>query len=237
MKRSLLYVLWLIFLQLIFLSSSFAFQMADYWPIKAGNVWIFDNEIMAFSSKTQTFGQYNARKMVFGVDFCGDLCGNHMYFYLGSEGLLLVSLNEDGSSVNLSATPIKLFSAEMQLGQSIISSVPAGVLDPESDQLTFTATLLNEQTIAVPAGTFTDTLVLELLVDDSSTSEYREKLWLAKGVGPVKIERVNETPEEHEGCFFSCGSFNQDNGTIVQREIKLDDFFNQRKGVVVVPLY
>ena len=235
MKRSLFYVLWLIFLQLIFLSSSFAFQMADYWPIKAGNVWIFDNEILAISSNTQTFGPYNARKMFFGSTFCGDLCGNHVYFYHGPEGLLLVSTYDDGDLVDFSATPIKLFSAEMLIGQSVTSTVPAGVLD--DDPLSLTATLLSEETITVPAGTFTGTLVLELFVDDSSSSEYREKLWLAKGVGPIKIERVNESPANHEGCFFSCGSFNLDTGVIVQREIKLDDFFSQRKGVVVIPLF
>lgn len=242
MKRSLFYVLWLIFLQLMFLSSSFAFQMADYWPIKAGNLWIFDNEIITCSSNTKKFGQYNARKMFFGSDFCGDLCGNHLYFYLGSEGLLLVSTYDDGDSNDFSATPIKLFSAEMQIGQSVTSTIPATTLDP--DQLTIIATLLGKETITVPAGTFTDTLVLDLFVDDSPTSEYREKLWLAKGVGPVKIERVNETPTNHEGCFFSCGSFNSDTEIIVQREIKLEDFFHQnngvvvqRKGVVVIPLY
>lgn len=235
MKRTLLCVLWLTLTKFILLSSAFAFQMADYWPIKAGNVWIFNSEIMILSSKTQTFGQYDARQMFFGVDFCGDLCGNHMYFHLGSEGLLTVSVYDDGDSVDISSTPIKIFLAEMQIGQSVTSTIPAGVLDPE--QFTLTATLLSEETITVPAGTYTNTLVLELFADDSPTSEYTEKLWLAKGVGPVKIERVSETPANHEGCFFSCSAFNLDTGIIVQREIKLDDFFSQSKGAVVIPLY
>jgi hypothetical protein len=235
MKKSLSYVLWAALLQLIFLGSSFAFQMADYWPIRAGNVWIFNSEILAFSSNTQTFGQYNARKMFFGSDFCDDLCGNHFYLHLGSEGLLGVSIYEDGGYVDLSTTPVKLFSAEMQIGQSVVSIIPAGVLD--SDPLTFTATLSGQETITVPAGTFTNALVIEFLVNDSSTSEYREKLWLAKGVGPVKIERVSESPVNHEGCFFSCGSFNMDTGIVVQREIQLDDFFSQSNRVTVIPLY
>jgi hypothetical protein len=236
MKRSFFYVIWLIFLQLIFLSSSFAFQMAEYWPIKAGNLSIFDNEILATGSNTQTFGAYNAHKMFFGSTFCGTLCGGHFYFYLGAEGLLGVSVYEDGGSVDFSATPIKLFTAEMQIGESVISTVPAGVLD--DDPLSFTATLLAEETIIVPAGTFTDTLVLELFVVDSPTSQYTEKLWLAKGVGPVKIERVSELPTTtHEGCFFTCGSFDLGTENVVQRVIELEDFFSQRKGAVVIPLF
>jgi len=235
MKRSFFYVLWLIFFQLIFLSSSFAFQMADYWPIKAGNLWIFDNEILTISSNTQTVGPYNASKMFFGSSYCGDLCGNHIFFYLGSAGLLGVSVYDDGDYVDFSATPIKLFVAEMAIGESVTSTVPAGVLDP--DPFTLTATLLSQEAITVPAGTFTDTLVLELFAADTPTSQYKEKLWLAKGVGPIKIERVEESPSNHEGCFFSCGSFNFDSGIVVQRVIQLEDFFSQRKGAVVIPLF
>ena len=236
MKRSLVYVLGLICLQLVFLGSSFAFHMADYWPAKAGNVWKYNVEIVAISSNTQTFGSYNARRLYFGSTNCGDLCGNHVYFYLGSEGLLVVSAYDDGDTADFSATPLKLFEAEMQIGDSVISTVPAGVLDP--DEFTLTATLLRQEGITVPAGTYTDTLVLELVADDSDNTWYREILWLAKGVGPVKIQRVDESPTNHEGCFFTCGAFNLDDPkTVVQRHIELEDFFNQKKGAVVIPLF
>jgi len=235
MKRWLFCAVYIVCFQFLSLSSAFAFQMADYWPITAGNLLIFDNEIMTFSSSMQKFGQYNARKTILGATFCEDLCGNHLYLYLGPEGLLAVALYNDGGTIDVSATPVKLFSAEMQIGDSVVSTVPAGVID--SDQITFTATLSGKETVAVPAGTFKDTLVLVLLVEDSPSSHYTEKLWLAKGVGPVKIERVDESPVDNEGCLFTCGCFNRDTEHIVQREIKLEDFFSQKKGVVVVPLF
>lgn len=201
--------------------SAKAFDMTEYWPIKAGTVWTLDHEILILGAKTHQFTFFEGKQLVMASSYCHDICGQHAYLYSGPDGLLGVGLYENGQMIDLSATPLKIAEKEMSIGQTVVTTIPAGVLDDE-DPITLTVTLLAQEGITVPAGTFSDTLVLRLRIDDDPESHYIEKLWLAKDVGPVKIERVSESPVNHEGCFFTCGCYDEETG-IVLRVISLED--------------
>ena len=202
--------------------SAEAFDMHEYWPIKPGTVWVFDYEVLILSANTHQFGPFEGKQLIMASSYCEGICGQHAYVCAGPEGLLAVGVYEDETMIDLSATPVKIAAANMTIGQTVETTVPPGVLD-EEDPLTLTVTLLRQEAVTVPAGTFDDTLVLRLRIDDDPASHYIEDLWLAKNVGPVKIQRVSESPFNHEGCFFTCGSYNQEDQTIVHRVISLED--------------
>jgi hypothetical protein len=136
--------------------------------------------------------------------------------------------------VDLSATPLKVSNAEMNIGESVNNTFPAGVIDDNA--VSITITLEATETVTVPAGTFSNALRLNVSVNDG-VGTYTEKIWLAKGVGPVQMYRVSET-NNTPGCFFTCGSLSPCNSDIVEaRYIKLQSFIRKGKDrVVVVPL-
>lgn len=202
--------------------SAKAFDMIEYWPTRPGTVWMLDHEILIVGAKTHQFASFKGRQFVMVSSYCYGISGQqYAYLYTGPEGLLGVGLYEGGQLIDLSATPLKIAEQEMDISQTVVTIIPAGVLDDE-DSITFTVTLLAHEGVTVPAGTFDDTLVLQVRVDDGPGSHYIEKLWLAKNVGPVKIERVSESPPNHEGCFLTCGCYD-DEGGIVVRVISLED--------------
>jgi hypothetical protein len=72
-------------------------------------------------------------------------------------------------------------------------------------------TLLGLETVIVPAGTFSNTLRIELQIADwDGGCSYKETLWLAKGIGPVKIQRTDADPADCLGCVFICDPDDED---------------------------
>jgi hypothetical protein len=205
--------------------------MADYWSLNEGNVLIYDRDMSVVGMEKHVFGSYMGTAYFQAREFCN----NHPYLYVGPEGILgvgLYSLEED-QFVDLSSYPITLSKAEMNVGEFVISSIPAGVLD--SEEITITVTLLGVETVTVPAGTFNNALKLNIYVVDG-TGTYTEKIWLAKGVGPVQMYRESET-NNTPGCFFTCGSLDCESDVVQERYIKLKSYATNRNRTVVIPLY
>jgi hypothetical protein len=87
---------------------------------------------------------------------------------------------------------------QMEAGQTVTTSLThfgqSTILD---------TTLIGSETITVTAGTF-DTLRIELMIYDVGRCSYKTTLWLAKGIGPVKIHRTDPNPADCGGCIFTC---------------------------------
>jgi len=205
-----------------FVNTLWAFDMTEYWPLKPGTTWIFDRETLIMGPKTQQFISYKGTQFIQSTTYCDNACGEHAYLYSGNDGVLLVGYYVV-NYIDFSGTPIKFANKEMNINDSIISTIPPGIID--DDAITCTATLLAQESVTVPGGTFPDTLVLQIRIDDSPYSHYIEKFWLARGIGPVKFERVSESPVNHEGCMFTCGSFDKSTGAVAYREINLSSVF------------
>jgi hypothetical protein len=205
---------------------SHAFQMADYWALNEGNVWIFDRDVFVMGTDSHPFSHFTGRPLLQAHGFC-DYQG---YVYSGPEGVLLVGMYTPDTQqfIDLSATPVKLSNADMVIGDSVTSAFSAGVID--ENPISFTVTLEAVQTVTVPAGTYSDALRLKILVNDG-TGTYIEKVWLAKGVGPVMMYRASET-NGTAGCFFTCGSLGCCDNTVEQRYIKLNSFIKGRTSYV-----
>jgi len=120
----------------------------------------------------------------------------------------------------------------MNVGNSVTTNMQAGVID--DNPISITITLEAVEPATVPAGTFNNTLRLKVFIVDGMGT-YTERIWLAKGVGPVQMHRVSET-NNTPGCFFTCGSFNCNEDVVESRYIKLKSFTKGKRGVVVIPL-
>jgi hypothetical protein len=195
-----------------------SYEMVDYYPITEGNVWFFDRDINVVGTETHSFGQYQGIAWHSASDFRSE----YGFVYNGQEGLLMVGLGVYDSStiVDLSDTPFVWAHAEMEVGQSVESTIPAGKLG--DDEIKLTSTLMAVETVIVPAGTFQNCLKFRVTVNDSPSTQYTEHVWLAKDIGVVKMYRVSEIPVNHEGCFFTCGSFDEDFNSVEEREIVLE---------------
>lgn len=198
------------------------FDMTQYWPLKPGTTWIFDREALILGAKTHQFISYQGIQLIQSTTYCDKACGEHAYLSSGQDGVLFVGYF-GVNYIDFSGTPLKFANKEMMVNDTVISTVPAGIID--NDAITFTVTLLAHEPVTVPGGTFPDTLVLQIRIDDSPNSHYIEKIWLARGVGPVKFERVSESPVNHEGCMFTCGCFDKTTGAVAYREINLANVF------------
>jgi len=198
-----------------------AYTMADYWMFNAGNVWIYDRDLFAMGSDTHTFGTYTGNIFIMA---CEEYCGAQAYIYTGAEGISIVGFYdfESGQQIDISASPIKLADAEMSVNDSVSTAIPAGVIDENA--ISITITLEAVETVAVHAGTFDNALRLKIFIDDG-VGTYTEKIWLAKGVGMVQMNRVSET-NNTPGCFFTCGSLycDDDDGNVEDRYILLREF-------------
>jgi hypothetical protein len=71
-----------------------------------------------------------------------------------------------------------------------------------------TGRFIGIESTTVPAGTFYS---LKFEFDVSATDgscSFKTTLWLAKGIGPVKIHRTNASPADCLGCMFVCNPEN-----------------------------
>lgn len=206
-----------------------AYTMADYWAFNEGNVWVYDRGFQVMGTETHNFAHYTGRQFL-----QSRVCDSHAYICSGQAGVMVVGMYslDTKQFVDLSATPIKVSDAEMNIGESVTSNIPAGVI--EDNAVSITITLEAVETVTVPAGTFINTLRLKVVEDDGLIT-YTERIWLAKGVGAVQMYRVSET-DITSGCFMTCGSFFCDNNIVEERYIKLKSFIKGKRGVVVIPL-
>lgn len=208
-----------------------AHRMADYWSLNEGNVLVYDRDMFVVGMEKHVFGGYMGTPYFQAREFCN----NHAYLHVGPEGILLVGLYslEGNQFVDLSSYAITLSKAEMNVGEFVTSTIPAGAVD--SEEITFTVTLLGVEPVTVPAGTFNNTLKLNVYVVDG-TGTYTEKIWLAKGVGPVQMYRESET-NNTPGCFFTCGSLGCESDVVQERYTRLKSYVTNRNRAVVIPLY
>ncbi|MBN2243446.1 MAG: hypothetical protein JW793_12230 [Acidobacteria bacterium] len=217
---------------LLFASSTAAraYTMADYWSFDAGNVWIYDRDLFVVGAEEHAFASYT------GIQFmqARGICDGYFYVYTGPEGILGIGIYslDSNSWIDFSSTPVKFANAQMDLGDVVSTTIPAGVID--EDAISFEITLQAEETVTVPAGTFNNALRMQIVVDDG-LGIYTERVWLARGVGPVKMYRVSET-NSTPGCFMTCGSLDCEENEVEERNILLKQFIEGRQGVVVIPL-
>jgi len=159
-------------------------NFADYWPLTIGNRWDTahtdgtNTESQTVDAQT-TIGTQQAMKLKnqgpdwVSYNYFGYTAGNFNYF----------GWDEDSNTTRLS--PPMAFPTSMTLGQSMVCTGNWLKNGANLGAYTFTITIEGKATVTVPAGTFTDCLVLKL---DQQTPDgtQQQRQWFAKGVGQVK---------------------------------------------------
>jgi hypothetical protein len=226
MKRVSIAWCYLVMIIFSYVPFSYGYSMADYWAIKAGQVGIYDQEIIVVGPETKTFGPYSGREYLQADDYSGD----QAFVYTGPAGVMVVGFydSETSSYVDISAYPLVISKAQMNVGETISSTVPPGVFDPDYGSV-FTITLVQEESITVPAGTFSNSLKLKVYVQEGDGRTYTEYIWLVRDIGPVQMFRESET-NNYDGCFLTCGS-----DRTGERYTKLKSYIIADKTVVLPP--
>ncbi|GEM_PF-5829086 len=172
------------------------YRICNYFPLNAGNRWKY------------TTGDYfvlaDSRKCLSG--YTGILFGSNTYEYSsyiqnGKNGLLFAGCQYDEGWLQDWGIHATLVPAKMKVGQTVSQHWQPYFGNYGAY---FDTTLIGLETITVPAGQF-KTLKIEFVTthDDDSCS-YKTTVWLAKGIGPVKIHRTDPNPADCLGCVFVC---------------------------------
>nr|WP_320190146.1 hypothetical protein [uncultured Desulfobacter sp.] len=203
-------------------SQASAFIMSEYFPLKSGNILIFDLNVFTVGPDTHDFGSYSGQAYIDSREYYDSV----LYIYSGPDGILVVGSYDPKSQQynNFPSVPFKLASGEMNIGDSVTSTTPAG---PNGEpEITITSTLQSVENVTTSAGIFNNTLKLKIEIDDE-TGQYVETIWLAKAIGIVKTYRLTETPINHDGCLFSCGTLDYWDDSVQKRDMNLLNYVIQ----------
>jgi hypothetical protein len=220
-RKLILPIIYAIYFLLFFTASTFAFTMSEYFPLKTGNIWMYDRNLFAAGPDLHNFSKYQGTALVDAREYYDGI----IYFNSDTDGILMVGFYETASKeyIDLSEAPIKFAAGEMTLGQTITSISS----DLEDWSIDFASTLQAVETIETNAGTFSNTLKLKIVVTDQE-GVFTENIWLAKGIGIVKAMRVSESPANYDGCVFTCGAFDYWSDAVQQRELNLMQYIIQK---------
>jgi hypothetical protein len=172
------------------------YRICNYFPLDAGNKWKY--------TTGDRFVLANEQKCTSG--YKGILYGSNTYEYSpyiqnGQYGLLFAGCQYDEGWLKDWGIRARFIPANMKVGQTVSQH-----FQPYFDDfgIYLDTKLIGLQTITVPAGTF-KTLKIRFVVNhDDGSCSYKTTIWLAKGVGPVKIQRTDPNPADCLGCVFVC---------------------------------
>jgi len=169
------------------------YRVCNYFPLDPSNQWLYTTGDYFISDDTRKCSSGYS-----GILYATTLYEYSSYVQNGSHGFLGAGCQYDEGIFEDMGTHITIFPPQMEVGQTVTSSFK------KFKQLnTMAVTLVGLEPVTVPAGTFT-TLKIEIMVNDYDKCSYKTSVWLAKGVGPVKIHRTDANPADCGGCMFVC---------------------------------
>jgi len=167
------------------------FRICNYWPLEAGNQWLYTtgNYFILNQTGICTSGYSGIRLGTTTYEF-------EPFIQNKDLGLFFTGCQYDEGVWKYIGFPFSLIPPEM---------TPGSVHFIDGQDWTFQTTLVGLETVTVPAGTFNDTLKISIAITHKDGScSYNTTLWLAKGIGPVKILRSDAEPADCLGCIFVC---------------------------------
>lgn len=179
-----------------FVQTNTLYHVSEYFPVQAGNRWVYTTGERYFTDETFTNDQGQT-----GLLYATDTYEYPLFMMINSGGTVLAQYEDH----ELSKFPIamEVVPETMKMGESVTNSYPFAFL-------TRTTTLVSKETIIVPAGEF-ETIKYKVqesnYTDDGVPYSYMTYIWAAKGIGIVKIDREDLFPPK-DGCILVCRSDN-----------------------------
>jgi hypothetical protein len=178
---------------------------AAYFPIGAGNTWVYETRLTGLSTTTATDkmtkvepdGSAQRVTMRVSTGVAGAITVTYLF---NSDGSITVPLGQlAGGTVKIkSGSVVWPSEAVLDSGQPrtttlVFDTTVAGHTDRVSAHVTVQGA--GSQTVTVPAGTYQAHVINETFREKvSGTSvSLRLKTWVANGVGPVKSELVTKS--------------------------------------------
>jgi hypothetical protein len=169
-------------------------------PLAAGNWWVLGAtsgerlELRATDERSSREGDRVVRRVV-RVD---DSNGDWRLVALAADGsVLLVELHLLGQAPATFEPPLAILPAGIRAGErheqesALRAFDPSGDIEPQEGSARVQAAVGRPESVRTPAGAFTDCLPvegqLELSWRDGTESQQTFRLWLAPGVGPVRL--------------------------------------------------
>lgn len=169
------------------------YRICNYFPLDPGNQWLYTtgnyyvvNDIHKCSSGYS------------GILFATDTFDYDSYIQNQSLGFVHAGCQYYGDDLEDWGKRFVIIPPQMEVGQTATAS-----LTHFGQRTIMDTTLAGLESVTVDAGTF-DTLKIELMINDIGKCTYKTTLWLAKGIGPVKIHRTDPNPADCGGCIFVC---------------------------------
>ena len=169
------------------------YRICNYWPLNPGNQWIYTtgDRFIVNEIRTCSSGYSGIRYGTTAYEY-------EPFMQNGEYGFLWPGCEyerPEGDLIDI-GTSLVLIAHEMHIGESTTVEVPG--------EGSIVTTLIGHETVTVPARAFT-ALKIEMRVQHTDGScSYKTTLWLAKGIGPVKIHRTDADSWNCLGCIFVC---------------------------------
>lgn len=175
-----------------FIQTDKVYHFSDYFPVKAGNRWVYTTGERYFTDEFYTNAQ-GQRGILYATDTY-----EYEPFLIAGQGATTVSQYErrQNDSRELVEFPMALefIPENMKIGESYNTLFFT---------IKITTTLESEENIVVPAGEFKTIKYKITITDNEDGYSYDTYIWLAKGIGFIKIDRESLLPPK-DGCLLVC---------------------------------
>jgi hypothetical protein len=172
------------------------YHICNYFPLNVGNQWNYTTGDYSVVNDMRT-----CESGYSGILYETNTYEYSSYIQNAENGLLFAGCQYDVDIFEDWGISLTLILPQTKIGETAHQYIPPGVINQYGT--TLDVTLIGIETITVPAGTF-KTLKIELLINDINKCSYKTTLWLAKGIGMVKVHRTEPNPANCLGCIFVC---------------------------------
>ena len=169
------------------------YRVCNYFPLDLNNQWQYTTGDYFIQDDTRRCSSGYK-----GILYATTLYKYSSYVQNGSHGFFFAGCQYDTDVFRDMGVGVKFIPAQLKVGKTVRSSFT------HFNQISiFDVTLIGLEAITVPAGPFT-TLKIEIMVHDIGKCKYKTTIWLAKGIGPIKMHRTDANPADCGGCIFVC---------------------------------
>ena len=193
------------------------YDMFNYFPFKSGNEWTFDspsenNITITYNTEYFTHISRKATEVHWfeGYKYPGFMFTDDNGYYAAAT-----KERDNPEEDEIFDPPLQILGRYYSMGE---------VKTGSWNDISISTKLQSKEDVITPAGTFKDCLKIVYNIDDIE-GFYKEIVWFAKGIGPVKIQRPSEDPVNYDGCLWSDGwAFDSEFDNVIDRTTVLVDY-------------
>jgi len=199
------------------------YWICNYFPLNPNTQWQYTTGEYHIVNSIRTCSSGYS-----GILYATDTYEYSPYMQNGEHGLLFAGCQYDEGEFEDGGTHFVLVPPSISIGEVVrILTDERGTMDVEFVAL---------ETITVPAGTFSTLKMQWTRQANAGGCSYKTTLWLAKGIGPVKIHRTDANPADCLGCMFVCDPDNNIVGLNTPAELISFDLNQGTPKISVSPM-